>query len=174
MIALLVVPALGQTKAQYDRYLKEFKAKMAKDLQLSPDQEKAMTAVEKKFAAERQVIVASLRKAGADLETALKAPTPDEAKIKGLVNEVLSGQDKLFATFKNERDEKLACPEYSAARKVSAGDQGLAPGDVGKAGSETRGEEIIEFRLSFRTVAITWASVAGMETPGSGLPIMAS
>ncbi len=109
VIALLVVPALGQTKAQYDRYLKEFKAKMAKDLQLSPDQEKAMTAVEKKFAAERQVIVASLRKAGADLETALKAPTPDEAKIKGLVNEVLSGQDKLFATFKNERDEKLAC-----------------------------------------------------------------
>ncbi len=109
VIALLVVPALGQTKAQYDRYLKEFKAKMVKDLQLSPDQEKAMTAVEKKFAAERQVIVASLRKAGADLETALKAPTPDEAKIKGLVNEVLSGQDKLFATFKNERDEKLAC-----------------------------------------------------------------
>ncbi len=108
VVALLVVPALGQNQAQYDRYLKEFKAKMAKDLQLSPDQEKAMDAVEKKFAAERQEIIASLRKAGADLETALKAPTPDEAKIKGLVDAVTSGQDKLFATFKNERDEKLA------------------------------------------------------------------
>ncbi|MGA7578524.1 MAG: periplasmic heavy metal sensor [Desulfobaccales bacterium] len=108
VIALLVAPALGQTKAQYDRYLKEFKAKMAKDLQLSPDQVKAMAAVEDKYSGERKEIIANLRKAGADLETALKAPTPDEAKIKGLVNAVTSSQDKLFATFKNERDEKLA------------------------------------------------------------------
>jgi hypothetical protein len=109
VIALLVVPALGQNQAEYGAYYKEFKAKMAKELQLSPDQEKGMAAVSEKYAAARQEIIAGLRKADADLDAALKAPTQDEAKIKGLVNTVLAGQDKLFASFKNERDEKLAC-----------------------------------------------------------------
>ena len=109
VIALLVVPALGQNQAEYGAYYKEFKAKMAKELQLSPDQEKGMAAVGEKFAAERKEIIAGMRKADADLEAALKDSKPDEAKIKGLVNEVTSGQDKLFASFKNERDEKLAC-----------------------------------------------------------------
>jgi Spy/CpxP family protein refolding chaperone len=108
LIALLVVPALGQTKDEHEAYYKEFKAKMTKELQLSPDQEKAMQAVEEKYAAERKEIIAGLRKADADLEALLKAPNPDEAKVKGLVSAVTASQDKLFASFKNQRDEKLA------------------------------------------------------------------
>lgn len=108
LIALLVVPAQGQTKDEHEAYYKECKAKMIKELQLSPDKEKAMQAVEEKYAAERKEIIAGLRKADADLEDALKAPTPDEAKVKGLVSAVTASQDKLFASFKNQRDEDLA------------------------------------------------------------------
>jgi Spy/CpxP family protein refolding chaperone len=108
LIGLLAVPALGQTKAEHEAYYKECKAKMIKDLQLAPDKEKAMQAVGEKYAAERQGIITGLRKADADLEAALKAPNPDEAKVKGLVSAVAASQDKLFGSFKNQRDEELA------------------------------------------------------------------
>jgi hypothetical protein len=42
------------------------------------------------------------------LQAALAAGTPDEAKLKELVSALTAGQDKMFASFKNQRDEELA------------------------------------------------------------------
>lgn len=65
-------------------------------------------AVDDKFAAERQKIIAGLKQSQKDLQGALAAAKPDEAKIKDLVGTLTAGQDKLFASFKNQRDEELA------------------------------------------------------------------
>ena len=65
-------------------------------------------AVDDKYAAERTKIIADLKKSQGELKTALAAAKPDEAKIKDLVSAITSGQDKLFASFKDQRDEELA------------------------------------------------------------------
>ena len=58
--------------------------------------------------AERKDIVAGVKKANDDLQAALAAATPDEAKLKELVSALTASQDKMFASFKNQRDEELA------------------------------------------------------------------
>ena len=105
--AMLVVPALGQGKNEGGEF-KARKALMIKNLKLSPDKEKAALAMEEKYAKERKEIIASMKKANTDLATAEKATPQDESKIKDLVSTITSGQDKIFATFKNQRDEELA------------------------------------------------------------------
>ena len=106
--AMLVMPALGQVKGEEGARYKEQKAQMIKELKLAPEKEKAMLAVEAKYAAERQGIVAAVKKANEDLQAAVAAANPDEAKLKELVGALTAGQDKMFASFKNQRDEELA------------------------------------------------------------------
>jgi len=105
--AMLVVPALGQVKKETGDLFKERKEQMIKSIKLAPEKEKAIIAVEEKYAKDRKEIISGMRKANADLEVAFKAANPDEAKIKGLVDAIRSGQDKLFASFKNQRDEEM-------------------------------------------------------------------
>jgi hypothetical protein len=105
---LLVAPALVQAKAGTEGQLKELKVKIVKQLKLAPDKEKAFMEVDDKYAAERQKIIAELKKSQGDLKTALAEAKPDEAKVKDLVSAVTAGQDKLFASFKDQRDEELA------------------------------------------------------------------
>ncbi len=105
---LLVAPALVQAKGEMGKELKEMKAEIIKKLNLAPDKEKAFMAVDEKYAAERKDIIAGLQQSQKDLQAALAAATPDEAKVKDLVSAITSGQDKLFASFKNQRDEELA------------------------------------------------------------------
>jgi hypothetical protein len=109
--AMLVMPALGQVKgvkgAEGARY-KEKRDQMIKELKLAPEKEKAILAVEDKYARERKEIVDGVKKANVDLQAALAAATPDEAKLKELVSALTAGQDKMFASFKNQRDEELA------------------------------------------------------------------
>ena len=105
--AMLVVPALGQGNNEGGQF-KERKAQMIKQLKLSPDKEKAALAMEEKYSKERQEIIAGMKKANTDLAAAVKVTPQDESKIKGLVSAITSGQDKLFASFKNQRDEELA------------------------------------------------------------------
>jgi Spy/CpxP family protein refolding chaperone len=49
-----------------------------------------------------------LKKSREELQAALAAPKPDEAKIKDLVTALSAGQDKVFASFQSQRDEELA------------------------------------------------------------------
>ncbi|MFA5183544.1 MAG: hypothetical protein WC405_19725 [Syntrophales bacterium] len=104
----LVVPALVQAKGEMESQLKEMKADILKKMKVAPDKEKAFMAVDEKYAAERQKIIADLKKSQGDLKTALAEAKPDEAKVKDLVSALTAGQDKLFTSFKNQRDEELA------------------------------------------------------------------
>ena len=106
--AMLLMPTLGQAKGEEAAVQKEKKDQIIKELKLAPEKEKAVLAVADKYAKERKDIVAGLKKANDDLQTALGAATPDEAKLKALVNALTAGQDKMFASFKNQRDEELA------------------------------------------------------------------
>jgi len=104
--AMLVVPALGQGKDEAGE-VKE-KAQMIKQLKLTPDKEKAALAMEVKYAKERTELIASMKKSNDDLKASLAAANPDEAKVKGLVSAITTGQDNLFTSFKKQRDEEMA------------------------------------------------------------------
>jgi hypothetical protein len=106
--ALLVMPALGQVKKGEEGARQAQKDQMVKELKLAPEKEKAMLAVGAKYASERQPIIAGVKKANEDLQAALAAAKPDEAKLKELISALTTGQDKMFASFKSQRDEELA------------------------------------------------------------------
>ncbi len=106
--AMLVVPALAQAKKDTGEVFKERREQMIKNLKLAPEKEKVIIASEEKYAKERKEIISAMKKANAELEAAMKAAKPDDAKIKGLVEAITSGQDKLFASFKSQRDEEMA------------------------------------------------------------------
>ena len=108
--AMLVMPALGQVKVKGEEgaRVKAQKDQMIKELKLAPEKEKAMLAVGDKYSRERKEIVAGVKKANEDLRAAVGAATPDEAKLKELISALTAGQDKMFASFKNQRDEELA------------------------------------------------------------------
>jgi Spy/CpxP family protein refolding chaperone len=106
--AMLLMPALGQAKEKEEAHYKAQNDKMIKELKLAPEKEKAILAVEDKYAAERKEIMAGAQKAHDDLQAALAAANPDEAKLKELVGALIASQDKMFTSFKNQRDEELA------------------------------------------------------------------
>jgi hypothetical protein len=106
--AMLVIPALVQAKDDSAEHFKAFRAQLIKSLKLAPDKEKAVMAVEDKYAAERQEIISGLKKTDEELRAALAPANPDEAKVKGLVSAITAGQDKMFASFKNQQSEELA------------------------------------------------------------------
>ncbi len=106
--AMLLLPALGQAKEKGEAHYKAQNDQMIKELKLAPEKEKAILAVEDKYARERQAIMAGVQKAHDDLQAALAAAKPDEAKLKTLVGALIASQDKMFTSFKNQRDEELA------------------------------------------------------------------
>jgi hypothetical protein len=105
---LLVIPALGQVTEDLGKKLCEFKAQTLKELKIAPDKEKALLAAEQRCVADREKIIAELKKAKEDLQAALAVATPDEAKIKGLVNAFVAAQGNLFNSFRNELKEEMA------------------------------------------------------------------
>ncbi len=105
--AALVVPAFAQGKKDVAEGFKQERTQMIKGLKLAPDKEKALIGVEEKYVGPRQDIIAGLKKDRDALNAALAAPTPDEAKIRDLVNAITSGQDKLFDSFKSQRNEEM-------------------------------------------------------------------
>jgi Spy/CpxP family protein refolding chaperone len=107
LTAMLVVPALGQVKEEEGARYKEHKNQLIKNLKLAPEKEKAILALEDKYAKERIEIVAGVRKANNDLKAALAEAKPDESKVKALVSAITAGQDNLFASFRKQRDEEM-------------------------------------------------------------------
>jgi hypothetical protein len=105
---LLVVPVLGQTNEELGKQLKEYKAQTYTDLKLDPKQVKKLAAVEDKYSTMRGKLVDDSKKAWDDLQAALAAPKPDNAKLKGLVKGYIAAQGDLFASFRKELDEELA------------------------------------------------------------------
>ena len=106
--AMLLMPALGQAVEEEGAHYKAQKDQIIKDLKLAPEKEKAMLAVEDKYARERKDIIVGIKKANDELQAAMAATNPDEAKLKELISALTNGQDKMFVSFKNQRDEELA------------------------------------------------------------------
>jgi Spy/CpxP family protein refolding chaperone len=106
--AMLLIPAPGQAKEDEGAAYKQQRAQMIKELKLTPEKEKAVLAVEDKYVGERKEIIAGVKKANEELQAAVASANPDEAKLKQLVSTLTAGQDKLFASFKSQRDEELA------------------------------------------------------------------
>jgi Spy/CpxP family protein refolding chaperone len=108
---LLVVPALGQTaqtNEELGKQLKDYKGNILKELKITPDKEKALMAVEDKYSSMRGEIVDSSKKAWGELQTALAAPKPDEAKVKAAVAAYIDAEAKLFSSFRKQLDDELA------------------------------------------------------------------
>jgi len=102
-------PALGQAKE--DSWAEKHKmrrAAMVKELKLSPDKAKDFNAVGDKYAKDRQEIAARLKKSQAELQNALAAATPDDAKLKDLVAAIRADQEKMAKSFQSQKDEDLA------------------------------------------------------------------
>ena len=97
--ALVLMPALSQAKGAEEARYKKQNDRMIKELKLAPEKEKAILAVEDKYAKERTEIIAGVGKANADLQAASAAAKPDEAKLKALVSALIAGQDKMFSFF---------------------------------------------------------------------------
>jgi hypothetical protein len=106
--AMLLIPALGQAKEDEGAAYKKQRVLMIKELKLAPEKEKAVLAVEDKYVGERKEIIAGVKKANEDLRAAVAVANPDEAKLKQSISALTTGQDKLFASFKNQRDDELA------------------------------------------------------------------
>ena len=107
--AMLLMPALGQAKEEsWGEMHKMRRATAAKELKLSPEKAQAFNAVEEKYAKERQELIERLKKSHIELDNALAAATPAEAKIKGLVAAVRANKDKMVNSFKSQQDEELA------------------------------------------------------------------
>lgn len=107
--AMLVLPALGQAKENsWGEMHKMRRATVVKELKLSPEKAKDFTAVEEKYAKERQELIERMKKSYLELENALAAATPDEAKIKGQVAAVRANKDNMVKSFKSQQDEELA------------------------------------------------------------------
>jgi Spy/CpxP family protein refolding chaperone len=108
---LLVVPALGQTaqtNEELGKQLKDYKAKIFEQIKANPNQQKSLIAVEDKYSTIRGEIVDSSKKAWDNLQAALAAANPDEAKVKEAVSAFIAAQSKLFTSFRSELDEELA------------------------------------------------------------------
>jgi Spy/CpxP family protein refolding chaperone len=109
LTGLFLVPALGQAKEDsWGEMHKMRRATAVKELKLSPEKAKDFNAVEEKYAKERQELIERLKKSYLELENALAAATPDEAKIKGLVAALRANKDNMVKSFKSQQDEELA------------------------------------------------------------------
>ena len=106
---VLVFPALGQTTdEEIGKQFKEYKAQTFEQLKFNADKTKKLLAVEDKYSKQRGEVMEASKKAWDDLQAALGAATPDEAKVKGFVKAYIDTQSKLFASFKDEMNEELA------------------------------------------------------------------
>jgi len=105
---LLLIPALGQVGEDLGKKLCAFKVKTFKELNIAADKEKQLTAMEEKCVLARTAIMAKMNKSKDELQAALAAPNPDEAKIKALVAAFIGAQVDLFNSYKNELNDELA------------------------------------------------------------------
>jgi hypothetical protein len=105
---LLVVPVLGQTDEELGKQLKEYKAQTFTEMKLDQNHIKKLTALEDKYSTQRGNLVDASKKAWDNLQAALAAPKPDNAKLKGLVKAYVASEADLFASFRKELDEELA------------------------------------------------------------------
>jgi len=108
LAAALLTPGLAQAKEEPGSHPGVLKERIAKDLGLTPEQTKAFMALGEKYNHNRQDIIAGMKKNEKELEQALAAPKPDEAKIRGLVAAITAAHDQLWESFRFQRQQEMA------------------------------------------------------------------
>jgi Spy/CpxP family protein refolding chaperone len=113
LVLALLVPAMAQEKKAPAKketmaeFFQKERERFATECQLGPDKIKEFLALGDKYDKQRKNIIEQIKKNEAELEKAVDASSPDEAKIKSLVDEAVSNQEKLFETFKVQRREEM-------------------------------------------------------------------
>ena len=82
--------------------------KLIKELNLTPEKAAEFQARGAKFAQIREGLIENLGQNESDLEKAIAATQPDEAKIEKLVPLIISEHNQLFESFKEQRQEEMA------------------------------------------------------------------
>jgi Spy/CpxP family protein refolding chaperone len=108
LLVALLAPSLGQAQEKREGSYSELQQKLVKELNLTPDKAKEFQAVGQKYDQSRLELIGKIEKNDSELEKALAAPQPDAGKINELLAAAIAGQDKLFATFKAQRQEEMA------------------------------------------------------------------
>jgi Spy/CpxP family protein refolding chaperone len=106
--AALLVPNLVLAKDKGWEHYKERKMQIIKTMNLSPEKAKEFEAIDEKYTKDRKGIFSDLRKNASDLKQAFSMASPDEVKVKGLVNTFSTLQDNLFESYKAQRGAELA------------------------------------------------------------------
>ena len=105
LLALGAAPARGESQEGYSKAERET---LAKELGLTPGQAKDFQAIGDKYDQSRESIAGAVAVKEKDLEQALAAGKPDEARIKDLVAAVIQGHDQLFQSLKEQRQAEMA------------------------------------------------------------------
>ncbi len=108
LAAALLAPGLGQAKEEPTDEGKAQWQQLIRNLNLAPDQAKSFQAVEEKYGQIRQDLTARIKQNEDDLEKAMAAAQPDDTKLKELVAKIIGDHNKLFETYKNERQAEMA------------------------------------------------------------------
>ncbi len=105
LVALGAALARGESRGSSNAAERET---LVKELGLTPEQARDFQAVGDKYDQGREAIVGSAAAKENDLEKALAAPQPDEARIKELVAAVIQGHDQLFQSIREQRQAEMA------------------------------------------------------------------
>jgi Spy/CpxP family protein refolding chaperone len=108
LAAALLVPTLGQARAESRSRSQEWKTRLAQEMKLSPEKEAKFIGMGDKYANLRQHLYEKLKKNQEALTAAVAAAKPDEAKVKELVKTITGEQNELLTIYKMERDEEMA------------------------------------------------------------------
>ncbi len=111
LLCVMALLALGPGRANGESrggYAGLERETLVKELGLTAEQTTAFQAIGDKFDQSRVGITQEIKNKESDLEKALSAATPDEAKIKELVTAITRGHDQLFQTLKAQRQEEMA------------------------------------------------------------------
>jgi Spy/CpxP family protein refolding chaperone len=102
---LLWTPAPSQAKGKWFKHVQEMREKQAKEMNLSPEKTKEFLAVEAKYDKIRRDALEKVKSSLKELQTALAAKPPDEAKVKNLVTAITTAQADFINTYKSRLDE---------------------------------------------------------------------
>ena len=130
----LIVPAWPRKRGSGQRTMgalfKKERAKLCGELKLSPDKAKEFMAIGDKYDQQRQEIIEQIKKNEGELKAAVAASPPDEAKIKGLVDDAVANQEKLLRHLQGSAQGRDGAPDPDAAGQVPPHPDEVAPDDV--------------------------------------------
>jgi len=108
MAALMLLGAAAARGQSRGGFSEAERQTLVRELGLTPEQARNFQAIGDKYDKAREGISGTIAVQESDLEKALAAAKPDDARIKELVSAVIAGHDQLFQSLKEQRQEEMA------------------------------------------------------------------